>query len=142
MGPRRSHSLSAPVRALCLAAILAASLVPAYAGRENDPDAFVVNYFTGGGRDGVLFAAGTANQQCVATGLAQIELISKSPGVKLAISVGDFVVTGTDSGYLVCLGQRLPGTLVRGTGTGVAKIRVTYPPYGRWYEHTLTLPGR
>ena len=123
-------------------ALLAAGLSPAQAGRDNDPDAFVVNYFTGGGKDGVLFAAGTANQQCVPQGVAQIQVISASPGVTLSITQGSFVVTGTDYGYLVCLGQRLPGTLVRGTGTGEARIRVTYPPLGQWYEHTLILPGR
>lgn len=141
--PLRAVRLSSALTgALTAAGLLAACLGPAQAGRDNDPDAFVVNYFTGGGKDGLLFAAGTANQQCVPQGVAQIQVISTSPGVSLTITRGSFVVTGTDYGYLVCLGQRLPGTLVHGTGTGEARIRVTYPPLGQWYEHTLVLPGR
>jgi len=135
------------------AAVLAAALVcgmtgltlssdPARAQRDNDPDAYVVNFFTGGGSDGVLFAAGSANQKCISLGLAQIQVLSTSPGVRLTVQPGTFVVTGTDYGYLVCLGQRIPGTIVTGSGAGEARIRVSYPPIGQWYDHTLTLPGR
>ncbi|WP_156921946.1 hypothetical protein [Azorhizobium doebereinerae] len=111
-------------------------------GHDNDPDAYVVNYFTGGGSDGILFAAGTANQQCTDLGLPTITVVTTSPGVKLSIAPGPYVVTGTDYGYLVCLGRRLPGMVVRGTGTGTAHIRVSYPPLGQWYDHYLTLPAR
>lgn len=125
---------------LLTAGLLAAG--PALAEFDHDPDAFVVNYFTGGGSDGVLFAAGTANQQCIDQGLPTITVVTTSPGVKLSIAPGSYVVTGTDYGYLVCLGQRLPGMVVRGTGTGTAHIRVSYPPIGQWYDHYLTLPAR
>ncbi|MDE1567568.1 hypothetical protein PV781_05255 [Aquabacter sp. P-9] len=124
---------------LCAALLLAAAMTPAYAERDNDPDAYVVNFFTGGGKDGVLFAAGTANQQCISQGPARIEVVSTSPGVRLSVQTGTFVVTGTDYGYLVCLGQRLPGAVVTGSGVGEAKIRVYYPPIGQWYDHTLTV---
>ncbi len=124
------------------AAAIALAAGAAFAGRDNDPDAYVVNYFTGGGSDGVLFAAGTANQQCTSQGLAQISVISASPGVHLSITQGTFAVTGTDYGYMVCTGQRLPGTIVRGSGSGQAVIKVTYPPLDQWYTHTLTLPAR
>ncbi|MFG1427562.1 hypothetical protein [Roseixanthobacter glucoisosaccharinicivorans] len=126
------------VAALCLAA----AFTPARAGPDNDPDAYVTNFFTGGGSGGILFAAGTANQECLNIGPPAIEVISASPGVHLSIRPGTFIVTGTDYGYLVCQGQRLAGTIVTGTGTGTAQIRVTYPPIGQWYTHTLTLPGR
>ncbi|OYX13918.1 MAG: hypothetical protein B7Z15_05665 [Rhizobiales bacterium 32-66-8] len=126
----------------CGAAGLALSSAPATAQRDNDPDAYVVNFFTGGGSDGVLFAAGSANQKCTSLGLAQIQVLSTSPGVRLTVQPGNFVVTGTDYGYLVCLGQRIPGTIVTGSGTGEARIRVSYPPIGQWYDHTLTLTGR
>ena len=124
---------------LCTALLLAAAVTPALAERDNDPDAYVVNFFTGGGKDGVLFAAGTANQQCISQGPARIEVVSTSPGVRLSVAQGTFVVTGTDYGYLVCLGQRLPGAVVTGSGSGEAKIRVYYPPIGQWYDHTLTV---
>ncbi len=127
--------------ALALAGIVLAA-GPAAAGHENDPDAFVVNYFTGGGSDGVLFAAGTSNQQCTDQGLPQISVISASPGVHISIAPGTYTVTGTDYGYLVCLGRKMPGMIVRGTGSGQAQIKVTYPPIGQWYTHTLTLPAR
>ncbi|WP_341991481.1 hypothetical protein [Azorhizobium sp. AG788] len=126
---------------LALAAVVLAA-GPASAGHENDPDAFVVNYFTGGGTDGVLFAAGTANQQCTDQGLPQITVLSASPGVRISVTPGTYTVTGTDYGYLVCLGRKLPGMIVRGSGSGQAEIRVTYPPIGQWYTHTLTLPAR
>lgn len=126
--------------ALLLTAMVAAG--PAAAGHDNDPDAYVTNYYTGGGTGGVLFAAGTTNQSCLNIGPPTIEVISASPGVRLSIRPGTFIVTGTDYGYLVCEGQRIPGTIVTGTGTGTAQIRVTYPPIGQWYTHTLTLPGR
>ncbi|OYY22385.1 MAG: hypothetical protein B7Y65_04120 [Azorhizobium sp. 35-67-15] len=125
---------------LCLA--LAAAGTPALAGHDNDPDAYVTNYYTGGGTGGVLFAAGTTNQACTNLGPPTIDVISASPGVRLSIRPGTFIVTGTDYGYMVCEGQRIPGTIVTGTGTGTAQIRVTYPPIGQWYTHTLTLPGR
>lgn len=121
------------------ALLLATAMVPAFADRENDPDAYVVNFFTGGGKGGVLFAAGTANQQCISQGPARIEVVSTSPGVRLSVQPGTFVVTGTDYGYLVCLGQRLPGMVVTGSGSGEARIRVYYPPIGQWYDHTLTV---
>ncbi|MFG1423965.1 hypothetical protein [Roseixanthobacter liquoris] len=125
---------------LSLAAVVAAA--PAAAGRDNDPDAYVTNYYTGGGTGGVLFAAGTTNQACMNLGAPTIDVISASPGVRLSIRPGTFVVTGTDYGYMVCQGQRIPGVVVTGTGSGTAQIRVTYPPIGQWYTHTLTLPGR
>ncbi|MGU3493256.1 hypothetical protein ACLBXM_04365 [Xanthobacteraceae bacterium A53D] len=135
-----------PARLLPAATAMALALLaisgPASAGRDNDPDAYVVNFFTGGGTDGVLFAAGTANQQCTNQGLPTITVVSTSPGVQLSIQPGTYVVTGTDYGYLVCEGQRLPGVVVRGTGTGKAHIRVAYPPIGQWYDHYLTLPAR
>ncbi len=114
----------------------------ASAWMDNDPDAYVVNFYTGGGSDGVLFAAGTANQQCMNLGAAQINVLSASPSVQINIRPGSFVVTGTDYGYLVCKGQRIPGTIVTGTGTGQVTLRVTYPPMGQWYDHTITLTGR
>ncbi len=124
-----------------LAMLLLAAMAgtPAFAERDNDPDAYVVNFFTGGGKDGVLFAAGTANQQCISQGPARIEVVSTSPGVRLNVQPGSFVVTGTDYGYLVCLGQRIPGAIVTGSGSGQAHIRVYYPPIGQWYDHTLTV---
>ncbi len=139
-----STALRATLAAGTLAALVLLALGPnrAIAGRENDPDAFVVNYFTGGGSDGVLFAAGTANQQCTSQGLPQISVINSSPGLHLSITPGSFTVTGTDYGYLVCQGQRLPGVLVRGSGSGQAEIKVIYPPLGQWYTHTLSLPAR
>lgn len=127
---------------LGVAACVALLAPPAAAEQDHDPDAYVVNYFTGGGSDGVLFAAGTANQQCTDLGLPTITIVSTSPGVSLSVQPGTYVVTGTDYGYLVCLGQRLPGVLVRGSGTGKAHIRVSYPPLGQWYDHYLTLPPR
>lgn len=127
---------------IVLAGVVAAAAAPAFARTDNDPDAYVVNFYTGGGSDGVLFAAGTANQQCTNQGEPQITLVSASPGVRLNIRRGAFVVTGTDYGYLVCLGRRLPGTIVTGSGAGQATIRVAYPPLGQWYTHTITLPGR
>ncbi|OYX68737.1 MAG: hypothetical protein B7Y95_19645 [Rhizobiales bacterium 32-66-11] len=126
--------------ALLLAAMVAGG--QAAAGHDNDPDAYVTNYYTGGGTGGVLFAAGTTNQACTNLGPPTIDVISTSPGVHLSIRPGTFVVTGTDYGYMVCEGQRIPGIIVTGTGTGTAQIRVTYPPIGQWYTHTLTLPGR
>lgn len=123
------------------AAFFAATIAGAQARPDNDPDAYVVNYYTGGGTDGVLFAAGTANQQCTNLGAPDITVVSASPGVKLSIQPGTFVVTGTDYGYLVCQGQRLKGMVVSGTGRGQAVIKVTYPPIGQWYTHTLTLPS-
>lgn len=118
-----------------------AGVPPALAGfMDNDPDAYVVNFYTGGGSDGVLFAAGTANQQCTNQGEPVITVLSASPGVKLTIRPGSFVVTGTDYGYLVCQGMRLPGMVVTGTGSGQAVIKVAYPPIGQWYTHTLRLP--
>lgn len=118
-----------------------ASAPPALAGfMDNDPDAYVVNFYTGGGSGGVLFAAGTANQQCTNQGFPVITVLSASPGVKLTIRPGSFVVTGTDYGYLVCQGMRLPGMVVTGSGTGEAVIKVAYPPVGQWYTHTLRLP--
>lgn len=114
---------------------------PAPAGfMDNDPDAFVVNFYTGGGKDGVLFAAGTANQQCTPQGNPLITVLSATPGVKLSIRPGSYIVTGTDYGYLVCQGMRLSGVVVTGTGTGEAVIKVSYPPIGQWYTHTLRLP--
>lgn len=133
---RRAATVALAVAGIALAA------GPATAGHENDPDAFVVNYYTGGGSGGVLFAAGTSNQQCTDQGLPRISVISASPGVHLSITPGTYTVTGTDYGYLVCLGQKMPGMIVRGTGSGQAEIRVTYPPIGQWYTHTLTLPAR
>ncbi|MEP9378576.1 hypothetical protein ABLE91_17810 [Aquabacter sp. CN5-332] len=126
---------------IVLAGAVSAAASPAFARADNDPDAYVVNFYTGGG-DGVLFAAGTANQQCTNQGEPQITVISASPGVHLNIRLGTYVVTGTDYGYLVCLGRRLPGTIVTGSGAGQATIRVAYPPIGQWYTHTITLPGR
>ena len=126
-----------------LAAVMLVSAVPAaQAFLDNDPDAYVVNYYTGGGNGDGLFAAGTANQQCTNQGEPVITVLSASPGVKLAIRPGSFVVTGTDYGYLVCQGMRLPGMVVTGTGAGEAVIKVTYPPDGQWYTHTLKLPPR
>ena len=136
-----SRTRRAAALAFALAALVAAA-GPAAAGHENDPDAFVVNYYTGGGSNGVLFAAGTSNQQCTDQGLPRISVISASPGVHLSITPGTYTVTGTDYGYLVCLGQKMPGMIVRGTGSGQAEIKVTYPPLGQWYTHTLTLPAR
>ncbi|GGF72175.1 hypothetical protein GCM10007301_34950 [Azorhizobium oxalatiphilum] len=131
----RGAALAALACAIPLAHPLASEM-------DHDPDAYVVNYYTGGGSDGVLFAAGTANQQCTDLGLPTITVVSTSPGVKLSIQPGTYVVTGTDYGYLVCKGQRLPGVVVRGTGSGKAHIRVSYPPLGQWYDHYLTLPAR
>ncbi|TDT94766.1 MULTISPECIES: hypothetical protein [Azorhizobium] len=124
--------------------LLAAGATASRAGEhmDNDPDAYVVNYYTGGGSGGVLFAAGTANQQCTDLGLPTITVVSTSPGVKLSVEPGTYTVTGTDYGYLVCLGRTLPGVVVRGSGTGKAHIRVAYPPLGQWYDHYLTLPAR
>lgn len=130
------------IGALIGGAGLVACIVPATARTDNDPDAYVVNFYTGGGSDGVLFAAGTANQQCTNLGAPTITVVSASPGVKLSIQPGSFVVTGTDYGYLVCQGQRMRGTVVTGTGSGQAVIKVAYPPIGQWYTHTLTLPAR
>ncbi|WP_127090178.1 hypothetical protein [Aquabacter cavernae] len=124
------------------AGLLACAVTAASARVDNDPDAYVVNFYTGGGSDGVLFAAGTANQQCTNLGAPDISVVSASPGVTLSIRPGSFVVTGTDYGYLVCEGQRMQGTIVTGTGSGQAVIKVTYPPVGQWYTHTLTLPAR
>lgn len=132
-------------RPLLWSLLSGALLLPAGAALarfDNDPDAYVVNYYTGGGADGVLFAAGTANQSCTNQGEPEITVIGASPGVRLNIRFGTFVVTGTDYGYLVCLGQTIPGTIVTGSGKGEATIRVTYPPLGQWYTHTITLPGR
>lgn len=114
---------------------------PAFAGfMDNDPDAYVVNFYTGGGTGKVLFAAGTANQQCTNQGEPVITILSASPGLTLSIRPGTFVVTGTDYGYLVCQGMRLPGIVVTGVGRGEAVLRVTYPPIGQWYTHTVRLP--
>lgn len=137
-GRWQSRGMGAAVGAVGLLACVA----PASAWMDNDPDAYVVNFYTGGGSDGVLFAAGTANQQCSNLGAPAISVVSASPGVTLSIRPGSFVVTGTDYGYLVCQGQRMRGTVVTGTGSGQAVIKVTYPPIGQWYTHTLTLPPR
>ncbi|MEW6257741.1 MAG: hypothetical protein AB1592_17440 [Pseudomonadota bacterium] len=137
----RQVILRGAMAAACALALLLAGGPAARAFMNNDPDAFVVNFYTGGGSDGVLFAAGTANQQCTNLGLPDISVVSASPGVKLSIQPGSFIITGTDYGYMVCQGQRLPGMVVRGTGKGQAVIKVTYPPVGQWYTHTLTLPA-
>ncbi|TCT07572.1 hypothetical protein [Aquabacter spiritensis] len=137
--PAMARSAAFGAALVCLAL---AGADPVRAWMDNDPDAYVVNYYTGGGADGVLFAAGTANQQCTSLGPAAISVIRTSPGVQLTVQPGAFAVTGTDYGYLVCLGKMVQGTLVTGTGTGEATIRVTYPPLGQWYEHILVLSGR
>ena len=115
-------------------------MLPAFADRENDPDAYVVNFFTGGGQ-GRRFCSPPAPPISNASARARpgIEVVSTSPGVRLSVQPGTFVVTGTDYGYLVCLGQRLPGMVVTGSGSGEARIRVYYPPIGQWYDHTLTV---
>lgn len=137
--PWSPGTIAATALGVALAASLGEGPVKAF-GFNNDPDAYVVNYYTGGGGK-VLFAAGTANNKCIPQGLPDMRVTSQTPGLRLTFSVGTFVVTGTDAGYLVCLGQPVPGVLVTGRGRGEAIIRVTYPPKGEWYEHKIRVPG-
>lgn len=112
------------------------------------PSEYGTSFLIGGsGTRSALFAAGTADMNCQQTQVPSIRVLSAPATGKVTIGYGAFRPTGIDGGAsTLCLGRPAKGLVVGFRGKAAAGerivLRVTYPPRGAWYDHTVAIPVR
>lgn len=112
------------------------------------PTEYGTSFLIGGnGSRSALFAAGTADMNCQQTQVPSIRVLSAPATGKVVIGYGSFRATGIDGGAsTLCVGRVAKGLVVSFKGKAAPGerivLRVTYPPRGAWYDHTVAIPAR
>lgn len=120
------------------------ALFPDYSNPSERGTTFVTG---GAGTRASLFAAGTIDFNCQQTQVPAIRVLSAPPTGQVRVGFSRFTITGTDGGRPTrCMGQAARGMVVSFKGKAApgaqVRLRVTYPPMGAWYDHTVTIPPR
>ncbi|MCS0502218.1 hypothetical protein [Ancylobacter mangrovi] len=128
------------------------AVFPGYTSPVGDGNSYQrLASLTGGGANGVLFAAGMADSLCQPADAPRLTVLSASPGLKLSTDYGRFVATGNDAGSTYCLGRTVRGTRLVLSGRppragGNVTVRVSWPLVGRnggrSYTHVVSIPAR
>ena len=128
------------------------AIFPGYTSpASNDGSYQRLALLTGGGTNGIVFAAGMADTLCQPADAPTLTVLSAPPGVKLTTDYGRFVATGNDAGSTYCRGRTVRGALLvlagrAPRGGGSVTVRVAWPQVGRnggtSYTHTVSLPAK